>query len=195
MNHLEQIVAEWLQYNGYFVRCSVPVGPRPRGGFEGELDVVGVNIVRSHMIHVECSLDADSKAIREKRFSAKFERGRRFKDSVFPGLTLPEDFEQVVVHQFPNKGMRIVGGAQLISVWELVHEIHVGLKKTSPASGAVSSNLPLLRTLQLAADCARREPSEHRLLDRGVSKGLLPKGGDTKLRDAMRAKPSTATAE
>ena len=33
MNHLEQLVAEWLQYNGYFVRVSVPVGPRPKGGF------------------------------------------------------------------------------------------------------------------------------------------------------------------
>jgi hypothetical protein len=37
MNHLEQLVAEWLQYNGYFVRLSVQVGGRARGGYEGEL--------------------------------------------------------------------------------------------------------------------------------------------------------------
>jgi len=43
MNHLEQLVAEWLQYKEYFVRVSVPVGPRSQGGFEGELDVVGIN--------------------------------------------------------------------------------------------------------------------------------------------------------
>ena len=44
MNHLEQLVAEWLQYRGYFVRVSVPVGARPNGGFEGELDVVGLHL-------------------------------------------------------------------------------------------------------------------------------------------------------
>ena len=49
MNHLEQLVAEWLQYNKYFVRVSVQVGPRPRGGFEGELDVVGINLAKPHI--------------------------------------------------------------------------------------------------------------------------------------------------
>jgi hypothetical protein len=44
MNHLEQLVAEWLQYNNYFVRMSVQVGARAKGGFEGELDVVGINL-------------------------------------------------------------------------------------------------------------------------------------------------------
>ncbi len=44
VNHLEQLVAEWLQFNGYYVRVSVQVGPRPKGGFEGELDVVGIRL-------------------------------------------------------------------------------------------------------------------------------------------------------
>ncbi len=60
MNHLEQLVSEWLQYKGYFVRVSVPVGPRPKGGFEGELDVVALNFPHKHLVHVECSLDANS---------------------------------------------------------------------------------------------------------------------------------------
>ena len=30
MNHLEQLVAEWLQFNHYFVTVSVPVGPVTR---------------------------------------------------------------------------------------------------------------------------------------------------------------------
>jgi hypothetical protein len=72
MNHLEQLVAEWLQYNGYFVRVSVPVGPRPKGGFEGELDVVAINVGRNHLLHVECSLDADSWPKRQERYAAKF---------------------------------------------------------------------------------------------------------------------------
>lgn len=164
MNHLEQLVAEWLQYNGYYVRVSVQVGPRPRGGFEGELDVVGINFAHQHLIHVECSLDALSDAKRQERFELKFERGRRFIKDVFRGLALPDEPEQIAVLQFASGNVRRIGGARLVTVRELIHEIYAGLEGTSPYSKAVPSNLPLLRTLQLAADATRGALTEHRLL-------------------------------
>jgi hypothetical protein len=37
VNFLEQLVAEWYEYQGYFVRCDVYVGKRPTGGYECEL--------------------------------------------------------------------------------------------------------------------------------------------------------------
>lgn len=145
MNHLEQLVSEWLQYRGYFVRTSVQVGPRPNGGFEGELDVVGVHLGQQRLIHVECSLDALSMAQREERFALKFERGRRFIQKVFDGFTLPTTLEQVAVLQFPNTSVHAFGAARIISVRDLVHEIYAGLANTTPASGAVPVTLPLLR--------------------------------------------------
>jgi hypothetical protein len=33
MNHLEALTAEWLNYNGYFVRTAVKVGKRAKGGW------------------------------------------------------------------------------------------------------------------------------------------------------------------
>lgn len=36
-SHLEQMVAEWYEYQGYFIRRNVLVGRRDRGGFESEL--------------------------------------------------------------------------------------------------------------------------------------------------------------
>src|SRR5690349_2182454 len=39
-NFLEQLVAEWYEFQGYFVRRNVRVGPRAGGGHAGELDVV-----------------------------------------------------------------------------------------------------------------------------------------------------------
>ena len=96
MNHLEQLVDEWLQYKGYFVRVSVPVGPRPKGGFEGELDVVALNFNHKHLVHVECSLDADSWEHRSQKFGRKFERGRKYVRRVFEGLPLPELLDQVI---------------------------------------------------------------------------------------------------
>ena len=164
MNHLEQLVAEWLQYNRYFVRVSVPVGPRPNGGFEGELDVVAVNFARRHMLHVECSLDALSQEKRETRFAAKFERGRRFIDGVFEGLPTGIQLEQVLVLQFASGRIRTFGGVRLVTVRELIHEINAGLDGTSPQSRAVPSNLPLLRTLQLAEDASKGAPGVQKLL-------------------------------
>ena len=135
---------------------SIPVGPRPLGGFEGELDVVAVHPARHHLLHVECSLDALSDAQRQPRFAAKFERGRKFVPEVLKGFDLPGEIDQVAVLQFASGRVRNIGGARLVTVRELVVEIRKGLAGTSPASGAVSANLPLLRTLQLAADAFDR---------------------------------------
>lgn len=164
VNHLEQLVSEWLQYNGYFVRVSVQVGARAKGGFEGELDVVALNPVTQHLLHVECSLDALSAEKREERFVGKFERGRKYIKDAFKGIELPEVLEQVLVLQFASGNVRSIGGVRLVTVREFVREMYEGLKGTSPSSKAVPSNLPLLRTIQLAADAARTAPSEHRII-------------------------------
>jgi hypothetical protein len=166
MNHLEQLVAEWLQYNGYFVRASVPVGARAKGGFEGELDVVAINLSANHLLHIECSLDALAGTKREGHFAAKFERGRRYIKDAFRGIAIPDNLEQVLVLQFASGKTRSIGGVRLVIVRELIHEIYDGLKGTSPQSKAVPSNLPLLRTLQLAADATKGSLTEHRILQK-----------------------------
>jgi len=164
MNHLEQLVAEWLQYRKYFVRMSVLVGPRERGGFEGELDVVGFNPISRHFVHVECSLDALAWQKRETKFRIKFERGKRFCPELFRGLPTPTHLDQIAVIQVPNVNRREIGEGRLITVRELIHEIYVGLEGTNPLKGAVPSNLPLLRTLQLAADAGEVKVGAHRLI-------------------------------
>lgn len=165
MNHFEQLAAEWLQYNGYFVRTGVQVGPRPRGGYEGELDVVAIHPSKGHLLHIECSLDALSWAAREKRFAAKFERGRRFARRVFEGLSLPDALDQVALLQFAGAARAELAGARVVTGHCLVREIMKGLQGTSPASGAVASTLPLVRTLQLAS-------AVHKLREHGAT--LLP---------------------
>src|SRR5579875_3875770 len=158
MNHLEQLVTEWLQYKKYYVRTSVQVGLRHAGGFEGELDVVGYNFASKHLIHVECSLDANSWQERDKVFSKKFERGRKFVKTVFEGFTVPNAPDQVALLQFASGNRQQIGGGRVITGKQFIREIWDGLRGTSPASGAVPSTLPLVRTLQLAA-AAQPTPS------------------------------------
>ncbi|MEA3052609.1 MAG: hypothetical protein QOG72_1512 [Sphingomonadales bacterium] len=153
-NHLEQLTAEWLEYSGYFVRQSVLVGKRVKGGFEGELDIVALNPVTRHLLHVECSLDADPWEKREKRFAAKFERGRMYIPSLFAGLDIPTHLDQVALLQLGGGPRDRLGGARLIWVADFVAEVMHALRALRPEKAAVPSTLPLLRTLQLAAHFA-----------------------------------------
>lgn len=150
-NHLEQLTAEWLEHRGYFVRQSVLVGPRPKGGYEGELDIVALNPTTGHLIHIECSLDAASWEQRERKFTAKFERGQRFVPSLFKGLEIPNQLDQVALLLFAGGVRTEVGGGRVVRVADFISEITSHLAKYHPAKSAVPSGLPLLRTLQLAA--------------------------------------------
>jgi len=46
----EELVAEWLQLEGYFVEVSVPIGVTKKGG-RFEADVLGIKI-KEHILHV-----------------------------------------------------------------------------------------------------------------------------------------------
>lgn len=167
MNHFEQLAAEWLQYNGYFVRVGVQVGARARGGYEGELDVVAFHPGKAHFIHVECSLDALSWAQREQRYGAKFERGRRFARGIFAGLQLPEEMDQVALLQFASSRRTNIAGGRVVTGAALIQEIMAKLKATSPGASAVPSTLALIRTLQLASSVTDLAPQSQ-------AAGLIP---------------------
>lgn len=41
MNFLEELVAEWYRYKGFFVQTNIKYGLREhKGGYEGEIDIV-----------------------------------------------------------------------------------------------------------------------------------------------------------
>jgi len=150
-NHLEDLVAEWLEYSEFFVRKAVLVGRRAKGGFDGELDVVGYNPKSGHVIHVECSLDSDKWDRREERFTLKFERGRKYIPTLFHDL--PEDYQlnQVALLGFGGSQRTELGGGRIVWVQDFIGDILDHLGHKSPAKEAVPSTLPLLRTMQLAA--------------------------------------------
>lgn len=152
-NHLEQLVAEWYEYRGYFVRRNVKVGKRAKGGYEGELDIVALNPQQRHLVHLETSLDAESWDKRETRFKRKFLAGQNHIPSLFSGMDIPTDIEQVAVLLFASKANReTLGGGRLLLVSELLEEIFATLRSTSVYLNMVDEQKPLLRTLQFVAE-------------------------------------------
>src|SRR5438270_8114137 len=99
-NHLEQLVAEWYEYQGYYIRRNVKVGKRQRGGWEAELDIVAFHPESNRLKQIECSLDAESWAHREERYRKKFEAGRKYIPGLFKGLKVPDTIEQEAVFVF-----------------------------------------------------------------------------------------------
>jgi len=151
MNHLEALVAEWLNYNQYFVRSAVKVGKRAKGGWDGELDVVAFHPKRRHFLHVECSVDAHNWDKREMRFQKKFSAGMRHARDLFLGMKLPTKLDQVIVHGYASAAEkhRTLGGGRLITSGELTAEIMDGLP-ANMWSMAVPEQFSLMRTLQIA---------------------------------------------
>lgn len=152
-NHLEQLVAEWYEYQGYFVRRNIKVGKRAQGGYEGELDIVALHPERRHLVHIETSLDALPWAQRDARFRRKFEAGAKYIPGLFSGLDVPGEIEAIAVLVFAAKRTRnTVGGARLMLASELFEEILRALSSTSIYSGVIDEQKPLLRTLQFVAE-------------------------------------------
>jgi len=62
-NLLEQLIAEWCELQGYFLRRNVWVGNRAKGGYECELDIVAFHPGKKHLVQIEPSMDASSPKI------------------------------------------------------------------------------------------------------------------------------------
>src|SRR5258708_25038910 len=150
-NHLVQLVAEWYDFRGSFVRRNVRVGRRGAGGYECELDIVAFHPGTKHLVQIEPSTDSDSIEKREKRYARKFEAGRKYIPILFAGFNLPSEIEQIGLFIYGGRRESIAGGKMLL-VSQLVPEIVAYLKDYHINSRAVPESFPLLRTLQLVSE-------------------------------------------
>jgi len=150
MNHLEQLVAEWLEFKGYFIRRNVKVGRLPHGGHEGELDVVAYHPIENRLIHIETSTDAGTWLKREERFKKKFETGHKYIiPEILPWLPHNKTFEQWAVLWGSDRHHPTIGGGKVVPVrklYRMIAEDIVALEKKG--NRAVPEQFPLLRTMQ-----------------------------------------------
>ena len=151
-NFLEDLVSQWYEFSGYFIRRNILVGRRPAGGHAGELDVVGFNPVTNHLIHIEPSMDTDSWAKREERYSKKFRLGREYIPSLFEGLNLPSEIDQVALLGYASKRNHAdLAGGRILLIPELLEEIFSELSILDISRNAIPEHLPILRGYQLAS--------------------------------------------
>jgi len=154
INFLEQLVAEWYEYQGYFIRRNVKVGKRTKGGYECELDVVAFHPETKHLLHIEPSTDAGSWKERERRYAKKFEAGRKYIPGMFAGL-LPSSAvpEQIALLVFTSKNKKKpLAGGTAIHVADFLEQIVTYFSEFSMIKKQVSEQFIVLRTLQFAVE-------------------------------------------
>jgi hypothetical protein len=152
MSHLESLIAEYLEWQGYLVKRNLKVGRRAKGGWEMELDVVGYNPEHKIIRHYEPSIDADGWPTREARYKKKFERARTYMfTEVFPWLDSSLQIEQFAVFYDHPKGRDTIAGGTIISIDEFMAEIRSKVSSCGPMiSNAIPQQYSLLRTIQMS---------------------------------------------
>jgi hypothetical protein len=156
-NFLEQLVTEWYEYRGYFVRRNLAVGKRARGGHECELDIVAFDPVRRHLVHIEPSMDAESWAKRERSFKKKFDAGLKYIPDLFPGFDAPHEIEQIAIFALASRANHpTIAGRKVLLVSDLMREILEDLGDIKPASAAVPEHHSILRTLQFVVQYRKK---------------------------------------
>jgi len=149
VNFLEQLVAEWYEYQGYFVRRNVHVGKRSNGGWECELDVVAFHPGKKHLVHIEPSMDSSSWETRTERYRKKFEAGRKYIPQMFDGIDIPEHIEQIALFGLGSKTNNpTLSGGHVWLISDLLLQITQTLRPLRVEKAAVSEQFPLLRTIQ-----------------------------------------------
>ena len=150
MNFLEQLVAEWYGFKGYFVKTNMKYAKLDLGGYGGEMDVVAFHPSTKELVHIEASSDSYSWDKRKTHFLKKFNSANKHYKDIF-------DFEYSSLKQIalvgsanPRKEISFGQGIVIQSFVDFMHTIHNDLKKRGPWKEAVPESYPLLRAIQFS---------------------------------------------
>ncbi len=151
MSHLEDLLCEYYEWQGYIVRRNIKVGRLGHGGWQGELDIVAYHPKTRHLIHLEPSLDSHPWSTRSQRFAKKFKAGQQYiLTEVLPWLRDSTRLEQVAVLVSRSARHTNLAGRAVRTIDEIVAEIRGKVREQGKmAKAAIPEQFTLLRTIQL----------------------------------------------
>ena len=150
MNFLEQLLAEWYEYEGYFVRSNVKARKRAKGGWDVELDVLAYDPSNGILLHVETSGDADSWVERKRRFLTKKFILKREEYEAILGCKVDKIAKIAVVGYARSTKADLNWGRDItvLLIPDLMTQIAGKLRSRDPMQEAVPEGFPILRAVQ-----------------------------------------------
>ncbi|OGD40462.1 hypothetical protein A3I30_00060 [Candidatus Azambacteria bacterium RIFCSPLOWO2_02_FULL_44_14] len=151
MNFLEQLTAEWYEYNGYFVRQNVKFGKRKEGGWRGEMDVIAYNTNNKTSLHIETSTDSNTRAQREKKFKRKFSDAQQYYEEIFHFKSSPKRLAIVSFRMTMPQDLDFGSDIEIKTIPQFIREIVTELSVKDPRADVIPESYPLLRAIQFSA--------------------------------------------
>ncbi|HEC92310.1 MAG TPA: hypothetical protein ENI51_04855 [Candidatus Atribacteria bacterium] len=149
MNFLEELVAEWYDFNGYFIKKNIRIEELPKGGYKGEMDIIAFHPLKKELVHIETSTDAKNWDARKKRLLKKFNTAQNCYQDLFPFEY--RNIKRIAIAGWfakkHSKRASLGEDIELKSLPEFTNEI-ISALKNYPASKAVPEKYPLLRAIQ-----------------------------------------------
>lgn len=151
-DYIEQLIGEWYEFQGYFVRRDLWVGLQDDGSYECELDVVAYHPTHNSIVHIETLTDVLSWSDREQHLRTKFDAAKKYLHHYFVAEPNPALHQITLVVFEGAKNPASVLGSRVMTMPQLLSEIFTRLKTISMESFMIPASMPLLRTLQVVAE-------------------------------------------
>jgi len=155
-NFLEELVAQWYEFKGFFIRRNIQFGVGTQGGREGEIDLLAFNPSTKEAIHIETAVPSLSYKEFGESHRKKFEGAEKYyKELLNPNIN-PNSVKKIsIVHtsSIPRKDsiktFESIAGSKLIHLSVLLDEIITELEKQDPKSHIIEESYSLLRMSQI----------------------------------------------
>ncbi len=151
-NVLEELAKEYYEYiKGYFVRMNVRFNKREKkGGYEGEIDILAYAPNERKLIHLECSMGAESNDKGFNNAKKKFPDNIDYK-SLYPINTLYfEKVEKIFIFKQTKNLNDIImpEGVTSVNLGAFIRKVYSSIN-TDIMNKIIPETYPLLRTMQL----------------------------------------------
>lgn len=163
MTWLEQLVREFYEVQGYWVRTNVRFEPTGHGGYAGEADILAWDSESSVLLHVETTLATTAWSDRSKRIEKQFTKAAQHYEEMFP---LPRGriirVEKVAILRISrnSKGMKQgIPGAKLVPLGEFMCQVADLVTARFRGNRSPPEQYPLLRTIYFLKKAEREAVS------------------------------------
>lgn len=150
-NVLEELAKEYYEYiKEYFVRTNVRFNKLDNGGYEGEIDVLSYDPKEKKLIHLECSMGAESNAVGYEKAEKKFPDNLDYKN-IYPDNTLDfKKVEKIFIFKQTKELNDIImpEGITSVNLGAFIREVYSSIN-TDIMNKIIPEAYPLLRTMQL----------------------------------------------
>ncbi|WP_297453939.1 hypothetical protein [Persephonella sp.] len=155
-NFLEELIYEYLDFKGCFVKRNIKLRKREKGGFDREIDILALDTRNCIVYHIETSFatnkswDQTIENFKRKKFDIKKKEYAQLVGleaheiqivKVAILLNVPKQKEKRDLFEKETK-------SKLYSIKEIMEEIKSPITSKDPLKEAIPEKYPLLRTIQ-----------------------------------------------